>query len=130
MTDLLSRRIKYAKKELTALKTAHRRGLGNVKIYKYVYDFSSTSINVGTMSVTVNFNQTFSEYPFVFLVGYEPTQQLLYASSMDARQIVYFNNGYSVKFTGPAICYPTAIEPKVNIYSTAPVSSVSHVWED
>lgn len=130
MTDLLSQRIKYAKNELTALKTAHKRGLGNVKIYKYVYDFSSTGIAVGTMSVTVNFDQTFSEYPFAFLVGYEPTQQSLYASSMDAREIVYLNNGYSVKFTGPAICYPTAIEPKVNIYSTAPISSASHVWED
>lgn len=130
MTDLLSKRIISAKRELTALKTAHKRGLGNIKIYKYVYDFSSTGINIGTMSVTVNFNQSFSEYPFAYLVGYEPSQQLLYASSMDAQEIVYFNNGYSVKFTGPAICYPTAIEPKVNIYSTAPVSSVSHVWED
>ena len=46
MISLFEKRLKRMKSELTALKTAHKRGLGTIRFYKYTLEF--TSGNTGT----------------------------------------------------------------------------------
>lgn len=71
--DLLSVRLKEVKRELTNLKTAHKRGLGGLKVFQNYLEFeiSGSSIASGSwmLDVTIEFDDKFPEYPFLTAMG-------------------------------------------------------------
>lgn len=134
MSDLLVQRLKAAKRELTALKTAHKRGLGLLRIYRTQYLFSdipgiSDQEIYSSVKTTITFSTTFEPYPFAYLVGMlrESSQSVLL--SVETRQVEYSNNGYTITFTGSiAIYYSDLGLDRMFLYSTSPPTSISCDW--
>ena len=125
--NLLVQRFKDAKKELTALKTTHLRGIGNLKIYKETITFTGSGLFLeGT--VTINFSQNFAAYPFVYLVGYGVRMTETYFASISGDSINYTNNGYTAVFEATALYYPDTVPNKFDIYSTSPMTSITYTW--
>ena len=131
--NTLAQRLKFAKQELTNLKTAHSRGFGMLKIFRTEYKFSDipgiTSAIYSNAKTTINFSQDFSPYPFAYIDG-----QLLTLSSgaflpsMHVEQFEYKNNGYTIVFTGEAIYDSQYGLDKMVLFSTTPPVSVSYDW--
>lgn len=66
MTDLLVQRLKNAKRELTALKTAHKRGLGLLKLYEFTAPLDvQERLGFWSVKLTVNFAEDQSPFPFL-----------------------------------------------------------------
>lgn len=131
--NLLSQRIKEAKRELTALKTAHKRGFGLLKIYKTECLFSNipglTDNYIYDATTTVTFSREFAPFPMAFLVGnFADDITGWFALSADAQEIKYSNDGYTVTFVGTSIYASKFDLDRMFIYSTAPVSSISYNW--
>lgn len=125
--NLLVQRFKDAKKELTALKTTHMRGIGNLKIYKETITFTGSVVWLeGT--VTINFSQNFAAYPFVYLVGYGVDLGGIYYFSMYTKSVNYTNNGYTAVFEGEALYDPESIPNKFDVYCTSPMTSITYTW--
>ena len=125
--NLLVQRFKDAKKELTALKTTHLRGIGNLKIYKETITFTGSVVWLeGT--VTINFSQNFAAYPFVYLVGYGVRRTVTYFASISGDSINYTNNGYKAVFEATALYDPDTVPNKFDVYSTSPMTSITYSW--
>ena len=91
MSDLLVQRLKAAKRELTALKTAHRRGIGNLKIYnRYCEELGSHT--TGTLNITIKFDSKYAAYPLfqVLPLGDISSSGMVY-TGVNAN---YANGGY------------------------------------
>jgi hypothetical protein len=129
--SLLVDRLKYAKLELTALKTAHKRGLGLLKVDKTLLKYSDTSINdgySGNAVLTVDFDESFGAYPFTYVEGRIDGERYTYESgycSADMKQVRYTNNGYRVIFKGHIWYEAGTYFDRLFIYSTSPVKSVT-----
>lgn len=67
MTDLLVQRLKAAKRELTALKTAHRRGLGLLKIYAEDAEIEEQQTGLWNIIITITFATNSTPYPFAYI---------------------------------------------------------------
>lgn len=122
--NLLSQRIKEAKRELTALKTSHRRGLGLLKIYTQTIDAPPPSGSSIFWWLTVNVTFDLAEYPFV---------QMYYvwdgfASLLDygALEFQYSNDGYSIEYRDRVV--KLGVPYKIIVYSTSPIKSISYSW--
>lgn len=125
--NLLVQRFKDAKKELTALKTTHLRGIGNLRIYKETITFTGSGLFLeGT--VTINFSQNFAAYPFVYLVGYGVRRTATYFASISGDSINYIDNGYTAVFEATALYHPGTIPNKFDVYSTSPMTSITYTW--
>lgn len=125
--NLLVQRFKDAKKELTALKTTHPRGIGNLKIYKETITFTGSVVWLeGT--VTINFSQNFAPYPFVYLVGYGVRMTVTYFASIGGDSVNYTNNGYTAVFEATALYDPESIPNKFDVYCTSPMTSITYTW--
>lgn len=125
--NLLVQRFKNAKSELTALKTAHIRGIGNLRVYKETVRFTGSAVFLeGT--VTINFSQNFAAYPFVYLLGYGVDLDGMHFISMDPESVNYTNNGYTAVFEGEALYDPEYIPNKFDVYSTSPMTSITYAW--
>lgn len=125
--NLLVQRFKDAKKELTALKTTHPRGIGNLKIYKETITFTGSVVWLeGT--VTINFSHNFAAYPFVEIVGYGVDLGGIYFASISGDSINYIDNGYTAVFEVTALYDPGTIPNKFDVYSTSPMTSITYTW--
>ena len=125
--NLLVQRFKNAKSELTALKTTHPRGIGNLRIYKETITFTGSVVWLeGT--VTIKFSQNFAAYPFVYLVGYGVDLGGIYYFSMDTKSVNYTNNGYTAVFEATALYDPGTIPNKFDVYCTSPMTSITYTW--
>lgn len=118
----LSQRIKEAKRELTNLKTAHRRGIGNLRIYNKLCEGIYTG-STNPITITINFDSKFAPYPFFQIMknGNFVSSDVF---SVEVN-VTYSNNGY----TAVAIAYDTyawALSSGFYILSTAPVTSVTY----
>lgn len=95
--DLLSVRLKEAKRELTALKTAHKRGLGGLKVFQdYLeFDIAGSSIASGRwmLDMTIEFDDKFPEYPFLTAMGQCSNS---YVSNVDIVSMD-FTDGHTLK---------------------------------
>lgn len=130
--NMLVERLKFAKRELTALKTAHSRGFGLLKIYRTEYKFSDIP-GISEQSydaiTTIKFSTKYEPFPFAYLEGdarYYLSGALL--TSMSVEQLEYRDSGYTIVFTGRAIYSPAANLNKMVLYSTAPPVSISYNW--
>ena len=126
--NLLVQRFKSAKRELTALKTTHPRGIGNLKIYKETITFTASGGSFKDAVITVTFSQNFAAYPFVCILGYGADLSGKYYISMDTKTINYTNNGYTAVFEAAAIYYPELVPNRFDVYSTSPMTSITYTW--
>lgn len=126
--NLLVQRFKDAKKELTALKTTHLRGIGNLRVYKETVIFTAPSTKIGDMVVTVTTSQNFAAYPFVYVLGYGADMDGKYYVSMDTKSVNYINDGFAATFEGEAIYYPEWVTNKFDVYCTSPMTSITYTW--
>lgn len=127
--NLLVERLKFAKRELTALKTAHQRGLGLLQIYNKVYYFSGAGIEEGgayDVVVTIKFSRNFSPYPFAYVLGDMAERDISWWTSFTVSSIDYSDDGYTMTMEGEAIYYiggSVRLE-KITAFSTAPITSL------
>lgn len=126
--NLLVQRFKSAKRELTALKTIHPRGIGNLKIYKETITFTASSTKLDPLTITVTFSQNFAAYPFVYVLGYGVSSTNRYYFSIDPQSVNYSNNGFTATFITDAIYYPSFVTNKFDVYSTSPATSITYEW--
>lgn len=129
MTELLVQKLKAVKRELTALKTAHGRGLGNLKVYSKEYAIPSVGHRdyVYTIILTITFDSDFAPYPYVYLLPTLPDVGLRY--NVEAEGFEYRNNGMGAVFQ-LFYNYQNDALDKFTIISTAPISSVSYEWRE
>ena len=126
--NTLADRLKAIKQELTALKTAHKRGLGNLRIYSKTVEVDSTgheSPRFWGLEITINFDTRFASYPFAYML---PTISDSGAASLtQQRAFSYTNNGFTIEFK--ALYYFSGPDTSsFTILSSSPVTSVSYRW--
>lgn len=126
--NLLVQRFKDAKKELTALKTTHLRGIGNLRVYKETVTFTASSGLFKEGTVTVNLSQNFAAYPFVYILGYNAEVGGTYYISLQSTSINYINNGFTAQFEVEALYYPDWVTNKFDVYATSPITSITYTW--
>ena len=124
MTNLLSQRLRNAKRELTNLKTAHRRGIGNIKIYTYDLQVTTTGQGTSIFNLVVEFSDSSVAYPFVQVWGSMKASDGDY--NMSTLGGGYTNNGRTFKLMSR--CWPEPEFDMVYIEAAAPISSVSYTW--
>ncbi len=133
MINLLSQRLINAKRELTALKTAHTRGLGTIKIYEtehYYADDSLTATGDYEGTLTVNFPTNYAAYPYVYILptndGTQPWNVRTF--SADTLGFRYTNNGYTAVFDCEIFFRSGSVYDHLVVVSTAPPSSITGSW--
>lgn len=126
--NLLVQRFKSAKRELTALKTLHQRGVGLVSIYKEIVTLTSTSTAIRGITITVNCSQDFAAYPFIYVLGYGENITGKYYFAVETTSVNYINNGFTAVFEGTGIYFPDYIIPKFEVYATSPITSINYAW--
>ncbi|MBQ8984325.1 hypothetical protein IJ098_00500 [Candidatus Saccharibacteria bacterium] len=124
MTDLLVQRLKAAKRELTALKTAHRRGLGLVKLYEKTIALTPpTQYLAYVIKLTIVFEPSSQAYPFIQLV---PTV-LSDTSAIDLGGIEYIDSGMSCIVSFEWIRSEPIVD-RIDIVSSSPIKSIQQEW--
>ena len=132
--DLLSSRLKAAKRELTALKTAHTRGFGLLKVYTKTLNYSQTGIAEGGIytnaTLTISFSRDFPPRPFVYVLGdidVTAGTEIGRWPAFNARTFDYSSDGYTVVMGGTLIYLLSAATPleKVKAFATSPIISIS-----
>lgn len=126
MSDLLVQRLKAAKKELTALKTAHKRGLGLLRIYTEDGEIPDIGSGFWIITATITFTEGSAPFPFAYIeTGLSETG--VDDEQLDVTQTYYSNDGMSlivkmlwIKFSEDKARY--------RVVSTAPFS-ISLTWE-
>lgn len=124
----LSLRLKYAKRELTALKTAHLRGLGLVKVFsrEVQLDLSPYVGELGYIRVTVDFDSSFVAYPFVNIIPRAVSSGTRVFG--DPLEIYYTNAGYSLN-TRMTWAYSGSGFTSFFVEAISPIDSVNYVIE-
>ena len=126
--DLFSLKLKAAKRELLGLKTAHTRGLGNIRIYTTTIEIDPTGHTSGIyfIDLVVDFDSSFAAYPFVNFAPYMDGDG---DYSFDPIGVDYSNNGRTLNVRGAWLYYKAGTN-FVAIQSTAPIVSWSYNWEN
>jgi hypothetical protein len=122
--NLLTARLKSAKRELTNLKTAHGRGLGLLKIYTRSVNLSAPTGEGAFFWLSIDVTFSVSPYPFA--------QKYIVTDTLDGNNFYvndefnYSNNGWGAEFrTGVA---KQTAPSRVTVYSTSPITSISYSW--
>lgn len=126
--NMLVDRLKAAKRELTALKTAHKRGLGNLRVYtqKYEIPYAGHESGLWNLIITVEFDNSFTAYPFVYLLPTRLGGSGFFAALLVQATIEYIDGGYGARMG--TVYYHSATDNSFTVVSTAPVISVSYEW--
>lgn len=124
MTDLLVQRLKSAKRELTALKTAHKRGLGGLEVFESPLGITGYNDAVYILNVTVDFAADATSYPFITCCPQvDPTNFLTKA---DIISMNYDKGGMSANFSFDWFAL-TKIDPySIHFLSTAPIANITY----
>lgn len=126
MVDTLSARLIAAKRELTALKTAHRRGLGLIKIYRedLQIDITGHEDGIHYLTLQIEFDRKFAAYPFVDSLQ---NGQSDYASLLSQG---YASEGFSMYQEFLWIANAGVSSHAISIFSTAPILEATYNWSD
>lgn len=126
MTDLLSQRLIAAKRELTALKTAHGRGLGLIKIYRkdIQIDTSGHEDGVYYLTIQIEFDRSFAAYPFVDSLqnGQDDYASLLNQGYSDEGFLMYQEFLWITDTSSP--------NHVISVFSTTPILETTYVWRN
>lgn len=124
MSDLFVQRLKAAKRELTALKTAHRRGLGGLKVFEYPLEITGYNDAVYTLDVTVEFAQDSTSYPFIICAPQADSTTNLAKADLISMNFGADGMTAYLNFEWFAL---TQIDPyNIVFYSSSPISNVSY----
>lgn len=123
--NLLTTKIKSIKRELTALKTSHARGLGNVKIYHRIVQVDPSGHETGAsyMTIIINFDRRFTAYPMAQII---PTMNYSGDYTMEMTGLDYSDQGYTMNAELVWIYEPGTTS--FTVESTSPVDNVSYTW--
>lgn len=120
--NLLSKRLKDAKRELTNLKTAHTRGLGNLRIFSQRIDLDPTGheLNFWYIIIDIEFDHNYAEYPFAqATAGIDPVEKTW---SAEPESITYtsgyhaiFQFFWALRTDNASYCFIASSSPIVNI---------------
>lgn len=125
--NTLAERIKFAKRELTALKTSHIRGLGDLIIFDGKVTISSSGHTSGFWSVifTFQFNNEFAAYPLVKLL---PVRDSSFTDSCQLVSFEYTNNGFGARAEFIWTYNSSLSNQDIYVFSTSQLVSSSYVW--
>lgn len=124
MTDLLVQRLKTAKRELTALKTAHKRGLGLLRIYdKEISLEIPAEAAIYNVEIAVQFTSNSSPFPLIEGIPVKTGD----SNNISDGGIVYTNNGMVCKLIYQWAPFPPVTET-LHLFSTAPILNVTQRW--
>lgn len=126
MTDLLVQRLKAAKRELTALKTAHRRGLGLLKVYDKIVslEIPQDPSYYYYVEFDITFAQGSSPYPFIELIPKVFSGTAAFTANGG---IEYYNGGMACKMVYSWVSSTPSVDT-VTFLSTAKISTISQNW--
>lgn len=104
-------RLRFAKKELTALKTAHLHGLNTLKVFRYD---SEVRANDGSVRFIVDFDKNFAAYPLVEFCAISGDIQAF----LDCfTQYKFTNDGYTMEMAKENVYFDTTFA----VISTSPI---------
>lgn len=126
--NMLVDRLKAAKRELTALKTAHKRGLGNLRVYnqKYEIPYSGHESGLWNLVISVKFDTSFTAYPFVYLLPTRRSDGGSRTALLIQATIEYTDSGYGARMG--TVYFHTSTDNSFTVVATSPVTSVSYEW--
>lgn len=123
----LSLRLKYAKRELTALKTAHPRGLGNLRVYRRSETIvSPAAAGIYNATITGTFSSLFAPFPYVQAVpGPTPGGVIV----LQFKDFEYNSDGMGFTAILTGWFSAGSVSIPYEILSLAPVENVTVQWE-
>lgn len=125
--DLLSVKLKEAKRELNNLKTAHLRGLGMLRIYKNVYSLADLGIEddySGRKRIVINFSTDFAPYPLMVLVP-QVVGTTAYTMSVVLSAVNFSSGGYTLIVNGRINRWDEQGLTEFSVISSAPIVSLN-----
>lgn len=125
--NLLSKRIKDIKRELTNLKTSHKRGVGNIKIFsqKVNVDVTGHESDFSYFYIVVNLNRNYAPSTFVNFYPIMDNDGL--SSFSETIKMNYSDDGYSVRVL--TIWSYEAGLSSFWIDSLSPIDSIDYYWQ-
>jgi len=126
--DLMSVRLKECKKELTALKTAHRRGLGTLKVYDYKGTIPDIGDGFWDVTAHVAFTPESAPFPFTYVELAADEDGTDYKVQLDVEESYYDTIGKNMTIKMLWLRVPSFPPARFRIVSTAPFT-VSLTWE-
>lgn len=122
--NLLVERLKYAKRELTALKTAHRRGLGLLKVYSKTLTIQPPSGSATFYWLTIDLEFSISNYPFIQMYLVEEDVADVAVNTLP--EFEYTNNGDNAEYR--LVLENTGENYLIRFNSTSPITSSNYSW--
>lgn len=123
--DLLSVRLKEAKKELTNLKTAHLRGIGMLQLFTYNINLDVQSrVGFWDVAVVVNFKPGQSPYPFL---EYIPIVNNDTSNVIELIGMEFTNGGMSVLLQFEWLASNPYVDT-IELYCTSDIESYTQEW--
>lgn len=122
----LTGRLLRAENELRALKTAHERGLGTIKLCKhlqYVTKEATQSPIWCDIVFTINLSPKSEPYPLIKLY---PQLTKVFVGIYFINTFTIVNNGYTILVSAEAVLPAAASSIPVKIISTSDIQSVSY----
>lgn len=125
--NLLVERLKYAKRELTALKTAHTRGLGMLRVYRRSVDLlSPSSAGYYRVTITATFSSLFAPFPYAQgVLGPVPSNIVI----LQQEEFEYSSDGKGFTSVISGYFFNGSIPIEYEILSLAPISNLNTQWE-
>ena len=129
MVDLLSKQLKDAKKELTALKTSHERSASLLNIYSTQATLPWPPGGVDIVTITVRFSKEYAAYPFFrFEIESLNFAYRNYASNIYISSEAYGADGYSIEIV--ALHWgDEEYSSNFRVISTSPVVGIDYNWD-
>lgn len=130
--NTLSQRLKYAKRELTALKTAHPRGLGNLRVYRRIETIVSPGNGGGGIrayeaKISGNFSSLFAPYPYTQVVLGDYSEDV---SLLNMQDFEYTNGGMGFATVASGFFTQPSVPINIVILSLAPVDGIEVEWSE
>jgi len=128
MVDLLSKRLKDTKKELTALKTSHDRAASLLNIYSAQGTIPWPPGDTDVINISVRFSREYTAYPFfrfeIECLNYAYTNL---ASNIYIGTETYGADGYSIEIV--AIHWEDEeYSSNFRVTSTSPIVGIDYSW--
>lgn len=124
-TPVLVEKLKWAKQELTALKTAHKRGVGMLRIYEENIAPQASDGTPWDLTITLTFGADTAPYPFVYAIAKTLSESSYFFAAGFTQEEIDYTSEHEVKVAGS---FWAGNPVPIRILSTAPVESVSYAW--
>lgn len=122
--NLLVQRLKFAKRELTALKTAHQRGLGLLKVYSKTIVIQPPSGSATFYWLTIDLEFSISNYPFIQM--YLVENDISDTPTNTLPEFEYTNGGNKAEYR--LVLQNTGTTYSIRFNSTSPIASTNYSW--